>query len=99
MFAPRLLVSSDLVARGRPARPVSPFRWCTQSDIGRSGHRHGTLASARSPARDRPVTVHSRDAERQTIERLASASARAILHSYTGPLAAAEDALATGLSY
>jgi len=49
--------------------------------------------------RDRPVTVHSRGAERQTIERLASAKTRAILHWYTGPLAAAEDALATGLSF
>jgi TatD DNase family protein len=49
--------------------------------------------------RDRPVTVHSRGAERQTIERLVSAGTRAILHWYTGPLTTADDALAAGLSF
>jgi TatD DNase family protein len=49
--------------------------------------------------RDRPVTVHSRGAERETIERLVTAGTRAILHWYTGPLAAADDAIAAGLSF
>ena len=49
--------------------------------------------------RDRPVTVHSRGAERETIQRLVSAGTRAVLHWYTGPLAVAEDALAAGLSF
>ncbi len=49
--------------------------------------------------RDRPVTVHSRGAERETIERLVSAGTRAVLHWYTGSLAVADDALAAGLSF
>jgi TatD DNase family protein len=47
--------------------------------------------------RIRPVTVHSRGAERETIDRLAQAHVSAILHWYTGPLAAVDDALAAGL--
>jgi TatD DNase family protein len=49
--------------------------------------------------RDRPVTVHSRGAEREAIQRLADAGTRAILHWYTGPPALADDALAAGLSF
>ena len=49
--------------------------------------------------RDRPVTVHSRAAERETIQRLADARVRAVLHWYTGPLTVADDALAAGLSF
>jgi TatD DNase family protein len=44
-----------------------------------------------------PVSVHSRRAERQAVDRLIDARVRAILHWYTGPLAVAEDALAGGL--
>jgi TatD DNase family protein len=47
--------------------------------------------------RSRPVTVHSRGAERETITRLAQAQVPAILHWYTGPLAAVDDALSAGL--
>ncbi|AXB48763.1 hydrolase TatD [Amycolatopsis albispora] len=47
--------------------------------------------------RTRPVTVHSRGAERETIARLAQAQVPAILHWYTGPLSAVEDALVAGL--
>ncbi|WP_089926738.1 TatD family hydrolase [Lentzea albida] len=47
--------------------------------------------------RTRPVTVHSRGAERETITRLAQAHVQAILHWYTGPLAAVDDALNAGL--
>jgi TatD DNase family protein len=47
--------------------------------------------------RSRPVTIHSRGAERDTIARLAQAQVPAILHWYTGPLAAVDDALAAGL--
>jgi TatD DNase family protein len=44
-----------------------------------------------------PISVHSRRAERETVDRLIDARVRAILHWYTGPLAVAEDALAGGL--
>ncbi|MGW5049762.1 TatD family hydrolase [Actinokineospora sp. NPDC004072] len=47
--------------------------------------------------RTRPVTVHSRGAEQETITRLAQAHVPAILHWYTGPLAAVDDALNAGL--
>lgn len=47
--------------------------------------------------RTRPITVHSRGAERETIARLAQAHVPAILHWYTGPLSAVDDALAAGL--
>ncbi|WP_256790094.1 MULTISPECIES: TatD family hydrolase [Frankia] len=49
--------------------------------------------------RTRPVTVHSRGAERETIARLTQAGVPAILHWYTGPLAAIDDALAAGLFF
>lgn len=44
-----------------------------------------------------PLTVHSRGAERDTIRRLLQVEARAVLHWYTGPLAAAEEAISGGL--
>jgi TatD DNase family protein len=49
--------------------------------------------------RDRPVTVHTRGAEREAVQRLANAGIRAVLHWYTGPPAVADDALAAGLSF
>jgi len=49
--------------------------------------------------RERPVTVHTRGAERVTVGRLVAAGTRAILHWYTGPLGVADDALAAGLSF
>ena len=49
--------------------------------------------------RDRPVTVHTRGAEREAVRRLASAGTRAVLHWYTGPPSVADDALAAGLSF
>jgi TatD DNase family protein len=45
------------------------------------------------------VTVHTRGAERITVQRLADAGTRAILHWYTGPLGVADDALAAGMSF
>ncbi|GAA3229272.1 TatD family hydrolase [Pseudonocardia petroleophila] len=47
--------------------------------------------------RTRPLTVHSRGAERETVARLAQAQVNAILHWYTGPLSVVDDALAAGL--
>lgn len=47
--------------------------------------------------KQRPVTVHSRGAESETVSRLAQAGVTAILHWYTGSLDVAEDALAAGL--
>jgi TatD DNase family protein len=45
----------------------------------------------------RPITVHSRAAERETVQRLVQARAIAVLHWYTGPLSVAEEAIAGGL--
>lgn len=47
----------------------------------------------------RPVTVHSRGAEREVVSRLAQAQLPAILHWYTGPLGVVDDALAANLSF
>lgn len=47
--------------------------------------------------KDKVLTVHSRGAEKETIERLASARATAILHWYSGGLKHIDDALAAGL--
>lgn len=44
-----------------------------------------------------PLSVHSRRAEREVVDRLLDARVRAVLHWYTGSLAVAEDALAGGL--
>ncbi|MEW2384693.1 TatD family hydrolase [Micromonospora sp. NPDC047707] len=49
--------------------------------------------------RDRPVTVHTRGADRIAVQRLAAAGIRAVLHWYTGPLGVADDALAAGLCF
>ncbi|MBN9795595.1 TatD family deoxyribonuclease [Pseudonocardia sp. TMWB2A] len=57
----------------------------------------GILADAQ--LRTRPVTVHSRGAEKETIGRLTGAGVRAILHWFTGPLSMAEDALAAGMYF
>jgi TatD DNase family protein len=45
------------------------------------------------------LTVHSRNAEKETIERLVMADVTAILHSYSGPLDQVEDALAAGFCF
>jgi TatD DNase family protein len=47
----------------------------------------------------KPVTVHSRGAERDVITRLAQAHVPAIMHWFTGPPSAADEALASGLSF
>lgn len=47
--------------------------------------------------KDKVLTVHSRGAEKETIERLASARATAILHWYSGGLKHIDNALAAGL--
>lgn len=47
--------------------------------------------------KDKVLTVHSRGAEKETIERLASVRATAILHWYSGGLELIDDALAAGL--
>jgi TatD DNase family protein len=49
--------------------------------------------------RDRPVTVHTRGADRIAVQRLVEAGVRAVLHWYTGPLSVADDALAAGLHF
>ena len=49
--------------------------------------------------RNRPVTVHSRGAERIAVDRLTAAGTQAVLHWYTGPLGVADDALASGLLF
>ena len=47
--------------------------------------------------RSRIMTVHSRGAGREVIDALVDARVRAVLHWYTGPLSAAEKAVAQGL--
>jgi TatD DNase family protein len=49
--------------------------------------------------RHKVLTVHSRRAEKVTIELLADAKATAVLHWYSGPLRPIDDALATGLYF
>ncbi|WP_045747282.1 TatD family hydrolase [Actinoplanes rectilineatus] len=49
--------------------------------------------------RDRPVTVHTRGADKIAVQRLVDARIRAVLHWYTGPLGVADEALAAGLHF
>lgn len=46
-----------------------------------------------------PLTVHSRGAEYEVIERLSQVRLPAVLHWYTGPLKHVDDALAAGLYF
>jgi TatD DNase family protein len=46
-----------------------------------------------------PMTVHSRGAEKDVIQRLEDAAIPAILHWYTGPLSLVDDALQAGLYF
>lgn len=46
-----------------------------------------------------PLTVHSRGAEKEVVRRLADAQLPAILHWYTGPTGAIDQALAAGLYF
>lgn len=48
---------------------------------------------------DRPVSVHTRGAERVAVQRLIDARVRAVLHWYTGPLGVAEEALAADMAF
>jgi TatD DNase family protein len=52
---------------------------------------------AETQAASRPLSVHSRGAERQVVDRLLAARVRAVLHWYTGPLEVADAAIAGGL--
>lgn len=45
------------------------------------------------------LSVHSRGAERETVEMLAETRATAVLHWYTGPLTPLDDALAAGMYF
>lgn len=49
--------------------------------------------------RTKPVTVHSRGAEKDIVAKLAQAQIPAILHWYTGPLSLVDDALAAGMRF
>jgi len=46
-----------------------------------------------------PLTVHSRGAEKEAIQRLVEANLAAVLHWYTGPLTYIETALSAGLYF
>lgn len=46
-----------------------------------------------------PLTVHSRGAEKEVIQRLTDAALPAVLHWYTGPLRLVDDALQAGLYF
>ena len=46
-----------------------------------------------------PLSVHSRGAEREVIRLLGEAKLPAVLHWYTGPIGAVDDALAAGLYF
>lgn len=46
-----------------------------------------------------PLTVHSRGAEKDVIERLTDANLPGVLHWYSGPLGPIDDALAAGLYF
>jgi TatD DNase family protein len=45
----------------------------------------------------KPISVHSRGASKEVVDRLKQAPVRAVLHWYSGTLATADDALAAGL--
>jgi TatD DNase family protein len=49
--------------------------------------------------RSKVVTVHSRGAERDVVDRLRDAGIRAVLHWYTGPPTLVDDALAAGMYF
>lgn len=49
--------------------------------------------------RNKVVTVHSRGAERDVIDRLRQAGIRAVLHWYTGPAPVIDEALAAGMYF
>ncbi|GAB4001183.1 hypothetical protein GCM10029992_35870 [Glycomyces albus] len=46
-----------------------------------------------------PLTVHSRGAEKEVIQRLSDASLPGVLHWYSGPLGPIDDGLAAGLYF
>ena len=52
---------------------------------------------AEDAVRQRPITVHSRGAERETVTRILQTDATAVLHWYTGPFSIAELAIDGGL--
>lgn len=54
---------------------------------------------AQPALRNKIVSVHSRGAEAEVIQRLRAATVTAILHWYTGPLGLIEEALAAGLYF
>lgn len=55
---------------------------------------------AHEQARSKPMTIHSRGAGRETVNALTyAAPSRAVLHWYTGPNSAVDDALAGGLYF
>jgi TatD DNase family protein len=49
--------------------------------------------------RNKVVTIHSRGAERDVIDRLRQAGIRAVLHWYTGPATLVDEALAAGMYF
>jgi TatD DNase family protein len=54
---------------------------------------------AETALRNKIVTIHSRGAERDVIDRLRQARVRAVLHWYTGPMSLIDEALAAGLYF
>jgi TatD DNase family protein len=100
-------------ARVRPADLTRFFRLVPQTtwvgEIGLDFSRHGIATSKQQRelfesiigdrhVAARPMTVHSRGAERETVSLLQQIHpAAAILHWYTGPLSVVDEALAAGM--
>lgn len=79
-------------------------------EVGIDGSRQGKPTEARQVqlfdrvlaeprVKEKMLTVHSRGAEKQVVERMEKASVAGILHWYTGSLSVAERALAAGLYF
>jgi TatD DNase family protein len=93
---------------GHLVRQLANVEYVGEVGLDFSAHGKSTSAAqlrvferllAEPALRHKVVTVHSRGAEADTIQRLRQAGVAAILHWYTGPQRLIDDALAAGLYF
>lgn len=95
------LSSRPVQKGGSPPRVSNPDARASTTSSAQAGHAMAVadLSTTCQPGQHPHLSVHSRGAEREVIRLLGDANLPAVLHWYTGPIGAVDDALAVGLYF
>ena len=105
---PLRAASAGPLEEGHLVRQLANVEYVGEVGLDFSAHGKSTAAAqlrvferllAEPALRRKVITIHSRGAEKEAIQRLRQAKVAAILHWYTGPQGVVDDALAAGMYF